>query len=155
MTLSCLFSGISLIVSWKRAETKEIVSWCKMFIFLSKYQVCFPGKLRTSVREQKKANYCVESEWCASSFLKKFGTVFFTFQSFTLVRRLTGNVIQLKTVQMKTYCLYSINAYPCYISFVNWPRPSNAGCVNELWAVPLTQPTFLERKVSASVSFRF
>lgn len=31
--------------------------------------------------------------------------MFFTFQSFRLVRRLIGNVIQLKTVQMKTYLL--------------------------------------------------
>ena len=106
MTLSCLFSGISLIVRWKRAETKEIVSWYKMFIFLSKYQVCFPGKLRTSVREQKKSKLlCWERMARIFLFLKKIGAVFFTFQSLTLVRRLIGYVIQLKTVQMKTYLL--------------------------------------------------
>ena len=134
----------------------EIASWCKMFIFFSKYQVCFPGKLRTSVREQKKANYCVESEWCASSFLTRFGTVFFTFQSFTLVRRLIGNVIQLKTVQMKTYLLplqYLMLILVKFPSSIDHDLQTRAVWMN--FEPCLTQPTFLERKVSASVSFRF
>ena len=45
MTLSCLFSGISLIVRWKRAETKEIASWCKMFIFFLKVSSLFSWKI--------------------------------------------------------------------------------------------------------------
>lgn len=83
-----------------------------MFIFLSKYQVCFPGKLRVHRFGSKRKQIIVlRANGAHPPFLKKIGAVFFTFQSLTLVRRLIGYVIQLKTVQMKTYLLplvYSI-----------------------------------------------
>ena len=67
-------------------------------------------------------------------FLKKMETVFFTFQSFTLVRRLIGNVIQLKTVQMKTYLLplqYLMLILVKFPSSIDHD-PQTPGCMNEL-----------------------
>ena len=68
-----------------------------MFVFLENYVNRFGSK--------RKQIIVLRANGAHLPFLKKIGAVFFTFQSLTLVRRLIGYAIQLKTVQMKTYLL--------------------------------------------------